>query len=115
MDHSRAPVLDAWAEYRQLGRYGFTPSRHRQGAGADPRVREVLGGALAADILAARSRRPALARRLSGIPVIVPGELVDAAVVDYLGSGVEKGECAGSGRSELAHAAGGDRVTVEGR
>ncbi|MGW0052214.1 hypothetical protein [Nocardia nova] len=26
-----------------------------------------------------------------GIPVIVPGELVDAAVVDYLRSGVENG------------------------
>ncbi|PPJ20509.1 ornithine decarboxylase [Nocardia nova] len=61
MDHSRAPVLDALAEYRQLGRYGFTPPGHRQGAGADPRVREVLGGALAADILAA----PGLDDRLS--------------------------------------------------
>ncbi|WP_062996164.1 aminotransferase class I/II-fold pyridoxal phosphate-dependent enzyme [Nocardia mikamii] len=61
MDHSRAPVLDALAEYRQLGRYGFTPPGHRQGAGADPRVREVLGGALAVDILAA----PGLDDRLS--------------------------------------------------
>lgn len=46
MDHSRAP---------------FTPPGHRQGAGADPRVREVFGGALAADILAA----PGLDDRLS--------------------------------------------------
>lgn len=61
MDHSRAPVPDAWAEYRQLGRYGFTPPGHRQGAGADPRVREVLGGALAADMLAV----PGLDDRLS--------------------------------------------------
>ncbi|NKY85134.1 aminotransferase class I/II-fold pyridoxal phosphate-dependent enzyme [Nocardia veterana] len=61
MDHSRAPVLDALADYRALGRYGFTPPGHRQGAGADPRVREVLGGALAADILAT----PGLDDRLS--------------------------------------------------
>ncbi len=44
MDHSQAPLLEAVAEYHQLERYGFTPPGHRQGRGADPRVREVLGG-----------------------------------------------------------------------
>ena len=61
MDQTRAPVLEALAEYSTLGRYGFTPPGHRQGAGADPRVRELLGGALAADVLAT----PGLDDRLS--------------------------------------------------
>ncbi len=52
MDHSIAPVLDALADYRRLDRYGFTPPGHRQGRGADPRVTDVLGGALAYDVLA---------------------------------------------------------------
>jgi DNA-binding transcriptional ArsR family regulator len=52
MDHSVAPVLDALADYRRLDRYGFTPPGHRQGRGADPRVLDVLGGALAYDVLA---------------------------------------------------------------
>ncbi len=43
MDHRQAPLLDALAEYHALGRYGFTPPSHRQGRGADSRVREVLG------------------------------------------------------------------------
>ncbi len=43
MDHSRAPLLDALAEYHQLDRYGFTPPGHRQGRGVDPRVRDVMG------------------------------------------------------------------------
>jgi arginine/lysine/ornithine decarboxylase len=43
MDHDEAPVLDALANYHRLGRYGFTPPGHRQGAGADPRTRAVLG------------------------------------------------------------------------
>lgn len=43
MDHTRAPVLDALAEHHRRGRYGFTPPGHRQGRGADPRVRAVLG------------------------------------------------------------------------
>src|SRR5947209_13148972 len=43
MDHHRAPLLDALAEYHQLGRYGFTPPGHRQGRGADPRTRAVFG------------------------------------------------------------------------
>jgi arginine/lysine/ornithine decarboxylase len=43
MDHSQTPLLDGVAEYHELDRYGFTPPGHRQGRGADPRVREVLG------------------------------------------------------------------------
>ncbi len=43
MDHSQAPLLDSVGEYHELGRYGFTPPGHRQGRGADPRVRAVLG------------------------------------------------------------------------
>lgn len=62
MDHSVAPVLDALAEYQRLGRYGFTPPGHRQGRGADERVREVLGGALRADVLAAPGMDDRLAR-----------------------------------------------------
>src|SRR5579875_2826641 len=52
MDHSIAPVLDALADYHRLDRYGFTPPGHRQGRGADPRVLDVLGGALTYDVLA---------------------------------------------------------------
>src|SRR4051795_5240787 len=43
MDQKEAPVLEALAEHRKLGRYGFTPPAHRQGRGMDPRVLEVLG------------------------------------------------------------------------
>src|SRR5437763_590561 len=43
MHHSRAPLLDALAEYHRLDRYGFTPPGHRQGRGIDPRVRAVMG------------------------------------------------------------------------
>lgn len=52
MDQSTAPILDALTDYRQRGRYGFTPPGHRQGRGADPRVREVLGDAFTDDVLA---------------------------------------------------------------
>nr|WP_246461804.1 ornithine decarboxylase [Nocardia transvalensis] len=44
--------MEALAEYRRTGRYGFTPPGHRQGRGADRRVREVLGDGLSADVLA---------------------------------------------------------------
>jgi arginine/lysine/ornithine decarboxylase len=43
MDHSEAPLIDALASYHELDRYGYTPPGHRQGRGADPRVRAVLG------------------------------------------------------------------------
>lgn len=45
-DHTRAPVLEALAEYRDKGRIGFTPPGHKQARGADPAVREVLGDAV---------------------------------------------------------------------
>src|ERR1700712_3826982 len=43
LDHSRTPMLDAVADYHRQDRYGFTPPGHRQGRGADPRARDVLG------------------------------------------------------------------------
>ncbi|MET8981456.1 aminotransferase class I/II-fold pyridoxal phosphate-dependent enzyme [Streptomyces sp. NPDC004539] len=43
MDHSQAPVLDALAARHSQGVLSFTPPGHRQGRGADPRVRAVLG------------------------------------------------------------------------
>ncbi|MFF2244388.1 aminotransferase class I/II-fold pyridoxal phosphate-dependent enzyme [Arthrobacter sp. NPDC058130] len=43
MDQNEAPLIEALAEYHRLDRYGFTPPGHRQGHGADPRVRDVLG------------------------------------------------------------------------
>jgi arginine decarboxylase len=53
MDQSEAPLVEALAEYHRLDRYGFTPPGHRQGRGADPRVREVLGAqTFRADVLA---------------------------------------------------------------
>jgi arginine decarboxylase len=53
MDHSQAPVLDALAAYHRSGQLPFTPPGHKQGRGADPRVREVLGDAVfRSDVLA---------------------------------------------------------------
>jgi arginine decarboxylase len=43
MDQSRAPILDALADYHATGRYGFSPPGHRQGRGADDRTLAVLG------------------------------------------------------------------------
>jgi arginine/lysine/ornithine decarboxylase len=43
MDHDEAPVLDALAEYHRRGYVPFTPPGHKQGRGADPRVRALLG------------------------------------------------------------------------
>ncbi|RDI62732.1 lysine decarboxylase [Nocardia pseudobrasiliensis] len=55
-------MLDALAEYQRLDRYGFTPPGHRQGRGADPRVRDELGGALSHDVLAGPGLDDRLAR-----------------------------------------------------
>lgn len=55
MDHSRAPVLEALADYHRLDRYGFSPPGHRQGRGIDPRVREVMGEAAFRDDVLASS------------------------------------------------------------
>ncbi|RFS87224.1 ornithine decarboxylase [Actinomadura spongiicola] len=53
MDHAQAPVLDALAAYHREGQVPFTPPGHKQGRGADPRVREVLGDAVFhSDVLA---------------------------------------------------------------
>ncbi|WP_369213547.1 aminotransferase class I/II-fold pyridoxal phosphate-dependent enzyme [Streptomyces flavofungini] len=53
MDHSQAPVLDALAAYHAEGQTPFTPPGHKQGRGADPRVRAVLGDAVFhSDVLA---------------------------------------------------------------
>ncbi|MFI6072488.1 aminotransferase class I/II-fold pyridoxal phosphate-dependent enzyme [Actinoplanes sp. NPDC051343] len=53
LDHSRAPLLDALADYHRQDRYGFTPPGHRQGRGADPRARDILGAeTYRADLLA---------------------------------------------------------------
>lgn len=43
MDQSETPMLDALDQYHRLDRYGFSPPGHRQGRGADPRVKKVLG------------------------------------------------------------------------
>ncbi|MEV8554698.1 aminotransferase class I/II-fold pyridoxal phosphate-dependent enzyme [Streptomyces glaucescens] len=52
-DHTRAPVLEALAEYRRTARLSFTPPGHKQARGADPAVREVLGDAVfLGDVLA---------------------------------------------------------------
>ncbi|MFF5079426.1 aminotransferase class I/II-fold pyridoxal phosphate-dependent enzyme [Actinoplanes sp. NPDC000266] len=53
MDHSRAPLVEAVADYHRQDRYGFAPPGHRQGRGAEPRALEVLGAATyRADMLA---------------------------------------------------------------
>ncbi|MFK8911474.1 aminotransferase class I/II-fold pyridoxal phosphate-dependent enzyme [Streptomyces sp. YS-3] len=53
MDHSKAPVLEALAAYHAEGQTPFTPPGHKQGRGADPRVRAVLGDAVfRSDVLA---------------------------------------------------------------
>jgi hypothetical protein len=36
MDQSRAPLLEALADYHQAGRYGFTPPGHRHGLHRSP-------------------------------------------------------------------------------
>jgi arginine decarboxylase len=43
MDHNEVPVLDALAGYHRRGHTPFTPPGHKQGRGADPRVRAILG------------------------------------------------------------------------
>src|SRR5690348_8505863 len=43
MDHDEVPVLDALADYHRRGYTPFTPPGHKQGRGADPRTRAVLG------------------------------------------------------------------------
>ncbi|MBH5338271.1 ornithine decarboxylase [Streptomyces pactum] len=52
-DHTQAPVLEALARYRQSGALSFCPPGHKQGRGADPEVRRVLGDAVFRDDLLA--------------------------------------------------------------
>ncbi len=53
MDQSKAPLLDALADYHRLDRYGFSPPGHRLGRGTDERVLDVLGrDPFRADVLA---------------------------------------------------------------
>ncbi|MFJ3223090.1 aminotransferase class I/II-fold pyridoxal phosphate-dependent enzyme [Streptomyces sp. NPDC086783] len=53
MDHTRAPVLDALRRYHDQGELSFTPPGHKQGRGADPQARAVLGeGVYRSDLLA---------------------------------------------------------------
>ncbi|MFF0156292.1 aminotransferase class I/II-fold pyridoxal phosphate-dependent enzyme [Streptomyces sp. NPDC005263] len=53
IDHTRAPVLEALADYHRKGRLTFAPPGHKQARGADPAVREVLGDAVfLGDVLA---------------------------------------------------------------
>jgi lysine decarboxylase len=52
-DHTRAPVLEALADYHRQGQLAFSPPGHKQARGADPAVREVLGNAVfLGDVLA---------------------------------------------------------------
>jgi lysine decarboxylase len=52
-DHTRAPVLEALADFHRQGQLSFSPPGHKQARGADPAVREVLGDAVfLGDVLA---------------------------------------------------------------
>jgi arginine decarboxylase len=52
VDQSRAPILEALQRHRTEDRYGFTPPGHRQGRGADPWVKEILGAdSFSSDVL----------------------------------------------------------------
>lgn len=52
MNQSSAPILEALQAYRDRGDVTFGPPGHRQGPGADPQVRDLLGeGVFASDVL----------------------------------------------------------------
>jgi arginine/lysine/ornithine decarboxylase len=52
MDHSRAPVIEALAQFHRQGIVPFNPPGHKQGRGADPRVVGVVGeGVFTSDVL----------------------------------------------------------------
>ncbi|MFB4304584.1 hypothetical protein [Actinomadura sp. GTD37] len=78
MDHSHAPVLDALAAYHREDQLPFTPPGHKQGRGADPRVRDVLGDAVfRSDVLA-----------ISGLDDRVSGGKVLERAQELMASGV---------------------------
>jgi arginine/lysine/ornithine decarboxylase len=78
MDHSQAPILDALGDYHRRGDISFTPPGHKQGRGADPRVRAVLGDELfRSDVLAMNGLDD---RRMSGGVLARAQELMADAV-----------------------------------
>ncbi|WP_280367966.1 aminotransferase class I/II-fold pyridoxal phosphate-dependent enzyme [Nocardia wallacei] len=111
MDHSRAPMLDALAEYQRLGRYGFTPPGHRQGRGADRRVRDVLGDALRCDVLATPGLddRRSLGHRLGEAESLMADAVgADTAFFSTCGSSL-------SVKAAMMAVAGGDGGLIVGR
>jgi arginine decarboxylase len=78
MDHSRAPVLEALADFRNRGDVVYGPPGHRQGRGVDQRVLNVLGeGVFASDVLTMNGLDD---RRLSGGILEAAQELMADAV-----------------------------------
>ncbi|MFI6865829.1 aminotransferase class I/II-fold pyridoxal phosphate-dependent enzyme [Nocardia sp. NPDC050406] len=111
MDHSRAPMLDALADYQRLGRYGFTPPGHRQGRGADPRVAEVLGPAMRADVLAGPGLDDRLARgKLLGSAEELMADAVGAELAFFSTCGSSL-----SVKAAMMAVAGGDGGLILGR
>ncbi|MEU0157706.1 ornithine decarboxylase [Streptomyces sp. NPDC006261] len=79
MDHSKAPVLEALAAYHAEHQTSFTPPGHKQGRGADPRVRAVLGDAVfLSDVLAVSG----LDDRTSSHGVLAEAQALMADAVD---------------------------------
>jgi arginine/lysine/ornithine decarboxylase len=81
MDHSRAPVLEALRRYHADGSVPFNAPGHKQGRGIDPRVLEAAGR-IAAEMITPYP---------PGAPAVLPGEVINQAVLDYLRSGVAAG------------------------
>lgn len=111
MNHSAAPILDAVADYQRLGRYGFTPPGHRQSRGADPRVNNVLGDALRADILAGPGMDDRLARghHLADAEELMADAVgAEYAIFSTCGSSL-------SVKAAMMAVAGGDGGTIVGR
>jgi arginine/lysine/ornithine decarboxylase len=88
LDHTRAPVLEALEEFRRRGDVIFGPPGHQQGRGVNPRVLEVMGeateafGCLAAEVIGPYP---------PGVPVVVPGEVIEQEALDHLLDGVRAG------------------------
>ncbi|KOV81305.1 ornithine decarboxylase [Streptomyces sp. NRRL WC-3618] len=79
MDHSKAPVLEALEAYHAERQTSFTPPGHKQGRGADPRVRAVLGDAVfLSDVLAVNG----LDDRTSSHGVLAEAQALMADAVD---------------------------------
>ncbi|HSX97346.1 MAG TPA: ornithine decarboxylase, partial [Streptomyces sp.] len=79
MDHSKAPVLEALEAYHAERQTSFTPPGHKQGRGADPRVRAVLGDAVfLSDVLAVNG----LDDRTSSHGILAEAQALMADAVD---------------------------------